>query len=100
MEFLRRWWGGRIERAKHFEIYLPFKDGVEWLASSSSSGRYVRGCEMAVQFLNGLPEVESLTVYTDADDVRWVRKCRKALRGLRTAKVVMLARDGGCGRIS
>ena len=79
---------------------LPLKEDGDSLVFNPGFGRYLEGCKVAVRFLNGLPEVESLTVYTDADGVRWMKKCMKALRSLTTAKLVISARDGSCGHKS
>ena len=98
LAFLRRWQG--LGKVRHVEMSLPLEDDIGWLAIHPGFGRYLEGCEMAVDFLNGLPEVESLTVYTDADGVRWMEKCKETLRGLTFAKLVVLARDESCGNLS
>ena len=98
LEFLRRWQG--LKRVRHVEMSLPLEDDMGWLVINPGFDRYLEGCEMAVGFVNGLPEVESLTVYTDADGVPWMEKCKEILRALTTAKLVILARDGSCGHWS
>ena len=98
LAFLRRWHG--LEKVRHVEMSLPLEDDMGWLVIHPGLGRYLEGCEMAVDFLNGLPEVESLTVYTDADGVRWMEKCKEILRGLTFAKLVVLARNDSCGDLS
>ena len=94
--FLRRWHG--LNKVRHVEMSLPLDDDMGWLVINPGFDRYLEGCEMVVDFLNGLPEVESLTVYTDAGGVPWMERCKEILRALTTAKLVILARDGSCGR--
>ena len=98
LEFLRRW--QRLKKVRHFEMSLPSKVRVGWLVRKPRPGRYAKGCQMAVDLLNGLPEVESLTVYTDADGVRWMKKCKKTLLGLRIPKLEILSMDNNCGHKS
>ena len=97
LEFLQRWQG--LKKVRHVEMSLPFKEDMRWLVHNPEFRRDWESCEMAVGFLNGLPEVESLTVYTDDDDddVGWVEKCKEKLRALKFARFVVLARDGSCG---
>ena len=95
LEFLRRWQG--LKGVKYFEMNLPLKDGAGWLALHPGFEPYPEGCEMAVDFLNGLPEVESLTVYTDADGASWMERWKEALRKLTTTKLVILEREDCSG---
>ena len=95
LEFLRRWHG--LKKVRHVEMSLPLEEDIGWLEFKPGYDRNQEGCKIAVDFLNGLPEVESLTVYTDADGRPWMEKCKGILRGLTTAKLVILARDGSCG---
>lgn len=96
LEFLQRWQG--LKKVRHVEMSLPLQDDIGWLAVNPGLGQYIEGCETAVGFVNGLPEVESLTVYTDADGLPWMEKCKEKLRGLTTAKLVIVARDDNCRR--
>ena len=97
-EFLRRWQG--LKRVRHFEMSLTLLFRVGRRECKSRCGRYPKGCQMAVDLLNGLPEAESLTVYTDADAFRWMEKCEEILRALKIAKIVILADIGSCGHKS
>ena len=97
LEFLRRWQG--LEKVRHVEMSLPLVDDIDWWIINPGLGRYLEVCEMVVSFINGLPEVESLTVYRDADGESWMEEW-ETLRALTTAKLVVLARDGSCGHKS
>ena len=59
--------------------------------------RYLKVCGIAVAFLDGLPDVESLTIYTDADGSPWMKKCAEKLRATTNAKLVILGTGDSCG---
>ncbi len=74
--------------------------GIDELPSITSERllRYLNACEMAVGFLNGLPDVESFTLFTeDADWFDWMEKCKEALRAVKSAKLVVLRPGDACG---
>ena len=91
LEFLQRWHG--LQKVRHVEMSLPLQDDVSWLAIDPGFGRFMEFCEMAAGFVNGLPEVETLTIYADADGVRWMEKYKENLRALTPTKLVIWARD-------
>ena len=97
LDFLRRWQG--LEKVRHVEISLPLNEDIGWCVSIPDFGRYLEGYKMAVRFINELPEVESLTVYTDAYGEIWMEQW-EALRAFTTAKLVISPRDGTCGHKS
>lgn len=78
---------------------LPSELKIDGLSSITEEGlwRYLKACEIAVGFVNGLPDVESLTIYTDADGSAWLEKCKGKLRAMISAKLVILERDDSCG---
>lgn len=96
LDFLRRWQG--LKKVRHVEMSLPSNEDIGWLVVNPGLGRFVEDCETTVNFVNGLPEVESLTVYTDADGLPWMEKCKEKLHGLTTAKLLIVARDNICRR--
>lgn len=59
--------------------------------------RYLKACGIAIAFLNGLPDVESLKIYTDADGSPWMNKCKEELRAMTIAKLVILGTGDCCG---
>ena len=97
LEFLRRWQG--LNRVRHFEM-SPFSEIVPNYLGGIASGvgyRVWEACKMVVRFLNELPDVESLTVYTDADGSLRVEGCKEMFRGMTLAKLVILGRADRCG---
>ena len=83
LEFLQYWPG--LRKVRHFEMILLSELEIDELPMVTAKGlrRYRKACEIAVGFLNdsvGLPDVESLTIYTDADGSRWMDKCMEELR--------------------
>lgn len=94
LEFLQRWQG--LEKVRFVEMSLPLEDEIGWLAVNPGLGHFIWSCETAAGFVNRLPEVESLTVYTDAGGLPWMEKCKEKLRGLTRAKLMIVAKDDIC----
>ena len=78
---------------------LPSELKIDGLPRMTEEGlwRYLKACERAVGFLNGLPDVESLTICTDADGSPRMEKCKEVLRAMTSAKLVMMAGADNCG---
>ena len=52
---------------------------------------------ITLDFLNGLPGIESLIIYTDADGPPWLERYKKKLREVTSAKLVILEIGDCCG---
>ena len=53
--------------------------------------------EIAVRFLNGLPDVESLTIHTEWYGSYLMMQCEKKLRSMTSANLLVLGTCEGCG---
>ncbi|CAD6571556.1 MAG: hypothetical protein ASARMPREDX12_004575 [Alectoria sarmentosa] len=97
LEFLQGWQG--LRRVRYFEMSLPSELMIDGLPRMTEEGmwRYLTACDIAVGFVNGLPDVESLTIDTDADGSAWLEKCKEKLRAMISAKLVILDMDDCCG---
>ena len=100
LEFLQSWQG--LRRVRHVEIemtiFSDFKeDGKTWI-NAGGLLLYTKDCEVLVDFLNGLPGIESLTIHTDAHGSPWLEACEKKLREVTSAKLVILGIGDCCGR--
>lgn len=100
LEFLQRWQG--LKRVRHVKMSLPSELMLDHRESITGSelGRYLKVCEIAVEFLNGLPDVEDLTVCIDALCHPLLEMCKEELREITNAKLVLLGRDDVCGHQS
>lgn len=97
LQSLQCWQG--LRKVKHYEMSLLSELQIDGLPRVTEEGlwRYLKACGIAVGFLNGLPDVESLTVYTDADGSPWMNKCKEELRAVTGAKLVISGTNDCCG---
>ncbi len=97
LEFLQPWQGLRRVRHVEIELYSDFTQGGIPGVTTESLWQYTKGCEMVVDFLNGLPDIESLIIDTDVDGFPWLEECKKKLREVTSAKLVTLGMGDCCG---
>ena len=91
VEFLQRWQG--LKKVRHVEVSLH----AMWYLGDPlfpDESRDVQACRMIFGFVRGLPELESLMVYTLRDDAAFLEKeLMLPARSATKAKVIMIPVD-------
>ena len=91
--FLKGWQG--LRNIRHVEVSQP-----PHLMTEEALSVNLNAWEMAIRFLDGLPDVGSLTIYTEWHGSISMKDCEKKLRSMTSVKLLVLGTGDCCAHQS